>query len=115
MIEHVVLVGFGGVVGALGRHAVATRVEAGEFPLSTFLVNVFGSFLLGFVLFMKPDESIRLFVGVGVCGAFTTFSTFSVDTIGLVEDGKFRTATTYAIGNIVVSVAAVGVAWVLVG
>ena len=115
MIEQIWLVGLGGVVGALGRYTVATLVESEAFPLSTFLVNVVGSFLLGLVLFAELGESIQLFVGVGVCGAFTTFSTFSVDTIGLIEEGELRTAIVYAVGNITVSVASIGVAWVLVG
>ena len=115
MIEQIWLVGLGGVVGALGRYTVATLVESEAFPLSTFLVNVVGSFLLGLVLFAELGESIQLFVGVGVCGAFTTFSTFSVDTIGLIEEGELRTAIVYAVGNITISVAAIGVAWALVG
>ncbi|TYL37013.1 fluoride efflux transporter CrcB [Natronococcus pandeyae] len=109
------LVGVGGAVGALGRYTVATIVEGDRFPLSTFLVNVVGSFLLGLVLFSDLGESVRLFVGVGVCGAFTTFSTFSVDTVRLVEDGHVWTAVVYALGNILVSVAAIGVAWFLTG
>ncbi|WP_323173533.1 fluoride efflux transporter CrcB [Natrialba sp. PRR66] len=114
VIEPVLLVGVGGAVGALGRYTVATIVEGGRFPISTFLVNVIGSFLLGLVLFADPGESIQLFAGVGVCGGFTTFSTFSVDTVRLIEDGHVRTAVAYALGNVVVSVAAIGVAWFLV-
>ncbi|MFC4542972.1 fluoride efflux transporter CrcB [Halosolutus amylolyticus] len=114
MSDPVLLVGFGGAIGALGRYTVTTLVEGERFPLSTFLVNVLGSFLLGLVLFADVAESIQLFVGVGACGAFTTFSTFSVDTVRLVEEGHVRTATIYALGNVLVSVTAIGIAWVLV-
>lgn len=110
MIDPVILVGFGGAVGALGRYTVGNVIEGDRFPLSTFSVNVLGSFLLGLVTFAEPGESISLFVGVGVCGAFTTFSTFSVDTVRLVEDGHVRTATVYAFANILVSVVAIGIA-----
>lgn len=114
MIESILLVGFGGAIGALGRYAVATLIQGGRFPLSTFVVNVTGSFLLGLVLFADVGETFPLFVGAGVCGAFTTFSTFSVDTVRLVEDGALWTAVVYALGNILISVAAIGIAWFLV-
>lgn len=114
MTEPVLLVGLGGAIGALGRYAVGTIVDGDGFPLSTFSVNVLGSFLLGLVLFADLNESASLFVAIGVCGAFTTFSTFSVDTVRLVEDGHVRTAIVYALANIVVSVVAIGIAWVLV-
>lgn len=113
VIDPLFLVGFGGAIGALGRYTVSSTIERERFPLSTFLVNVIGSFLLGLVMFADVGESIRLFVGVGVCGAFTTFSTFSVDTIRLLEDGHVWTAVVYALGNILVSVTAIGIAWVL--
>lgn len=114
MTDPTLLVGFGGVIGALARYAVSSLVEESRFPLSTVLVNVVGSFLLGLVSFAGPGESLALFVGVGVCGAFTTFSTFSVDTVQLVEEGRVRTALVYALGNAVVSIAAIATAWVLV-
>ncbi|WP_265108726.1 fluoride efflux transporter CrcB [Halosolutus halophilus] len=113
MIDPLFLVGFGGAIGALGRYTVSSTIERERFPLSTFMVNVIGSFLLGLVMFADVGESVQLFVGVGVCGAFTTFSTFSVDTIRLLEDGYVWTAVVYALGNILVSVTAIGIAWVL--
>jgi len=104
-------VGFGGALGALCRYGVGQLIEPQRFPLATFTVNVAGSFLLGLVTFSGVGESVLLFVGVGFCGAFTTFSSFSVDTIQLWEEGYPDLAVVYAVGNIVVSVLAVGVAW----
>ncbi|WP_345779389.1 fluoride efflux transporter CrcB [Natrinema sp. SYSU A 869] len=114
MTDPALLVGLGGAVGALARYAVSSLVEEERFPLSTFLVNVVGSFLLGLVSFAGAGESLALFVGVGMCGAFTTFSTFSVDTVRLVEDGRVWTALVYSFGNAAVSIAAIGMSWVLV-
>ena len=114
MTESALLVGIGGAIGAIGRYAVGQFVEGDRFPLSTFLVNVIGSFVLGLVTFANAGESVLLFVGVGVCGAFTTFSTFSVDTIRLLEDGHLWMAGGYALANIVVSAGAILIAWSLV-
>lgn len=115
VIDPIFLIGFGGAIGALGRYTVSNVVEGDRFPLSTFLVNVIGSFLLGSIVFADLGDSVLLFVGVGVCGSFTTFSTFSVDTVRLVEDGYLWTAVVYALGNILASVTAIGIAWLLIG
>lgn len=115
MVESALLVGFGGAIGALGRYGIGTIVRGDRFPLAIFVVNVVGSFLLGLVTFAGVGESILLFVGIGACGAFTTFSTFSVDTVRLVEDGHTWIAVGYALGTILAAVTAVGIAWFLVG
>lgn len=114
MVDPAHLVGIGGALGAIGRYTVGQRLETRRFPLSTFTVNVLGSFVLGAVVFADIGESVVLFIGVGFCGAFTTFSTFSVDTVRLWEEGYPQLAMIYALGNVVVSIIAVGVARVLV-
>lgn len=95
------LVGLGGFLGANARfvlarwtgHAFETR-----FPLGTFLVNVSGSFLLGVVgtliteRLVPSADTVRLALGVGFLGAFTTFSTFEFETHALIEDGSWLTA-----------------------
>lgn len=113
VIDPVILVGFGGAIGALCRYTVEKLIEGDRFPLSTFSVNVIGSFLLGLVVFAELEELTMLFAGVGFCGSFTTFSTFSVDTIQLIENGHNWTAVSYALANILVSAVAIGVAWIL--
>lgn len=115
MIESAHLVGLGGALGALCRYWVGQMVQENVFPWSTLIVNVLGSFVLGILLFSNTGESLVLFVGVGFCGAFTTFSSFSVDTVQLWEAGHRRLATLYAIANIIVSVAAIGISWLVVG
>ncbi|MGM0370938.1 MAG: fluoride efflux transporter CrcB [Halobacteriota archaeon] len=108
------LVGFGGMIGASLRHVVSTWVEHEEFPLGTLTVNVLGSFLLGLLTFAGVTNSTMLLFGVGLCGSFTTFSSFSVDTVHLWEAGDQFLATGYALGNFLGAVAAIGVAWLLV-
>lgn len=108
------LVGLGGMIGATLRHVVASRVETGEFPLGTLTVNVLGSFALGVLTFAGVGNSAMLLFGVGLCGSFTTFSSFSVDTVRLWEDGAQLAAVAYALGNFLGAVGAVGVAWLAV-
>jgi len=113
------LLGTGGAIGAVLRYLVADfvaqRQGSAQFPLSTLVVNVIGSFALGVVIFGGFSEAVTLFFGVGVCGAFTTFSSFSVQTVRLWERGMRGAAVLNAVGNFVLSVAAAGLAWVVVG
>lgn len=98
-----VLVGLGGFAGANARFVTSRWVGAlveGRFPLGTFLINVSGSFLLGLlgaVIAQKalPNaDALRLALGVGFLGAYTTFSTFEFETHALFEDGVWLTALT---------------------
>jgi len=117
--EPAYLVGTGGAIGAVLRYLVANLVVRwrgpGSFPTSTLVVNVIGSFVLGLVVFGSGGEESTLLVGTGVCGAFTTYSSFSVQTVRLWEDGMAGYAVVNAVGNFVLSAAAVGLAWLLVG
>lgn len=104
------LVGVGGAVGAVLRHVVTDLVRHESFPLGTFTVNVVGSFVLGFVAFLDPGNDALLFVGTGACGSFTTFASFSVDTVRLWEAGERGTAAMYATANLVGALAAIALA-----
>ena len=96
------LVGVGGFLGANARFILARGAGAlvdTRFPLGTFLVNVSGSFLLGVLgaviaeRALPNSDAMRLALGVGFLGAFTTFSTFEFETNALIEDGSWLTAT----------------------
>lgn len=104
----------GGVLGTLARYALAVWVHswAGTaFPWGTFAVNALGSFLLGFALrgaegaALSPET--RAFVAVGFCGAFTTFSTLSYETVALLQTGAWGRAAAYAFGSLGLGLAAV--------
>lgn len=113
-LESAHLVGIGGAVGALARHAVFLRLASDpddDLPLSTLAVNVAGSFVLGLAVFAGLGESAMQFLGIGICGSFTTFSSFSVETVRLWERGERRLAVVSAAGNLLCSLSAIGLAW----
>ncbi len=97
----------GGVVGALLRVglAEAAATDAGQWPWATFAVNMVGALLLGcfFVLFREHSEQ-RLhhpFLGIGVCGTLTTFSTLQLELFEMVDEGNLRLAAAYCATTIV--------------
>ena len=104
MIERLVpclLVGAGSFVGGNARFIIGRWVGGmtdARFPLGTFLINVGGSFLLGFLAgllatrALPHSDSLRLALGVGFCGGFTTFSTFEYENHALFEDGLWLPA-----------------------
>jgi CrcB protein len=99
------LVAAGGAAGSVARHLVSQALAgaAGGVPLGTLAVNVVGSFVLGLVLALAPagpDGAARLLVGVGVCGGFTTFSTFSAELVALAERGAVGRAAGYAAASL---------------
>jgi CrcB protein len=110
------LVGVGGFIGANARFVVARLVGAlfeTRFPLGTFIINISGSFLLGVlgtVVAQKafPDsEAMRLALGVGFLGAFTTFSTFEFETHALIDDGSWLLAAMNMFASLLIGLLAV--------
>jgi CrcB protein len=107
------LIAVGGAAGALLRYLVGgavQRTSAGGFPIGTMFVNVSGCFLIGILLrqFMNMQLSpeLRALLIVGFCGGFTTFSTFSAETLGLIEGGEYGRATSYVILTVVLCLSA---------
>jgi CrcB protein len=99
------LVGSGGAAGALARYAVDVAVEGRR---ATFTVNVLGSLLLGAASARVGEETAPLlFVGVGFCGGFTTFSSFAVAVAEGAVDGDGLWTAAYAVGTLVVAVGGV--------
>ena len=107
-------VALGSAAGGVVRYLLAGAVQraaGGPFPVGTLLVNVTGSFLLGFLLrytlaVPAVTPELRLGLTAGFCGGYTTFSTFSAETMTLVESGDYRRAALYATSSVVVSVLA---------
>ena len=109
-------VALGGALGSLGRYAVGLALphSPSEFPWGTTLVNLSGSLAMGvlvvWVLSMRePHPWLRPFLGVGVLGGWTTFSTYALDFHSLVTSGRGPVAAAYLLGSLVAGLVAVGV------
>ena len=108
-------VAVGGALGAVARHLINISPLANvfqNFPLPTFLINVTGSFLIGFMLILLTDrfevsEAVRMAVIVGFLGAFTTFSTFEMEIYGLSSEREHATALLYVLLSVVCGFVAV--------
>jgi len=109
-------VALGGAIGASARHGVALlmlRVFGPGFPVGTLLANVIGGLLMGLLMGWlirdTPEgaNSIRLFAGVGVLGGFTTFSSFSLDAIRMLESKTYGLFLGYVGVSVILSIAAV--------
>ncbi|WP_336134723.1 fluoride efflux transporter FluC [Natronomonas amylolytica] len=98
-------VGLGGAAGALARYAVGQAIEGRG--VDTLAVNVLGSFAIGVLLAAGLGETALLAGAVGFCGAFTTFSSFAVETVRLAEDGETGTAAANAAGTLLLALLAV--------
>lgn len=117
-MKYLVFVALGGASGSVSRYLLANWVHGlweGKLPMGTLLVNVLGSFAIGvlYVLvverqFIHADWSAVLMVGF--LGAFTTFSTFSLETINLFETGHSLHALAYMLGSAVICVVCAGIA-----
>lgn len=110
MVEPAHLLGTGGAIGAVCRYAVGQWLAHDRFPFATLAVNVVGSFVLGLVTFAGLSNEVVLFVGVGACGSFTTYSSFSFETVRLWEAGDRLRASIYALGTLGLCVVAAAVA-----
>lgn len=110
----VLAIALGGAIGAVGRHyvSVAMTVLVGHgFPWGTLVVNIVGSFLMGVLietmaLTWSPSAEMRALLTVGVLGAFTTFSTFSLDVATLYERGTPLALAVYVAASVAISILA---------
>jgi CrcB protein len=111
----VILVGIGGALGSIARYGsgvLVGRIWPTTFPLATMMVNIAGSLAMGlFIGWLARttpawQADARLFVAIGVLGGFTTLSSFSLDTVSLIERGEWGQALLYVLLSVVISVAA---------
>jgi len=105
------MIGIGGGIGAILRYLISVVPLKVSFPVQTFVTNVLGAILIGVVVEMVAGKEIsenwNLFLKVGICGGFTTFSTFSLETYNLIEKGNSWIALGYAVLSVVLSVVGV--------
>lgn len=107
-------VALGGALGSLARYTAgiyAGRWFGTAFPWGTLFINISGSFLIGafaeaFALRWDTAQATRILLVVGVCGGYTTFSTFSLDVVTLLGRGQILAASIYAVASVLLSVAA---------
>ncbi len=116
------LVGFGGFLGAIARFGASSWLSVffpGFFPLPTLIVNFAGSLALGLLLGIFRQragaESVLLFWGVGFLGAFTTFSTFSVEAFELLRKCQWGTATFYGVASVTLCILGAWLGFYLAG
>jgi CrcB protein len=113
-------IAFGSAIGGMGRYALGgliQRLSGGTFPIGTLLINITGSLLLGLVYRDSADSAaitpeVRAMLTIGVCGGYTTFSSFSYETVRMFEDGQAARALAYAALSLVLCLAgtALGIA-----
>ncbi len=117
-MKYLVFIALGGACGSISRYLLANWMHglwAGKFPVGTLLVNVLGSFAIGIVYVVLVERQLihagwRDVLMVGFLGAFTTFSTFSLETVTLFEAGHSVLAASYMIGSAVICVLMAGLA-----
>jgi len=106
-------VGLGGFVGAVLRYLISLiPIKNPEsFPIHTFIINIVGALAIGFIAFAASkneniDPKLLLFLKVGICGGFTTFSTFSFETAELIKSGSITVAVIYVAVSVVLGILA---------
>ena len=110
----ILAVATGGALGSVARYLVAIgsgKLFGTDFPWGTLIINVTGSFLIGalvglFAAKWDVSQTTRVFLTVGICGGYTTFSTFSLDAYYLIERGQSFASSAYMIASVALSVGA---------
>ena len=115
------IVGAGGAIGAIGRYLMGLLPMNPEngFPVKTFLINVIGCFIIGIIAALADKNAVNpnlvLLIKVGICGGFTTFSSFALETEGLIAKVSTGVALMYVILSLVCGVLAVFAAEKMIG
>ncbi len=112
----IILVALGSALGGTARWALSNWVDArsgGGFPWGTLSVNVLGGLAIGLIAALDTREPVRLLLIVGVLGGFTTFSSYSLQTLQLLQQGRLAAAAGYAVGSMMVCLAACWAGWAL--
>jgi CrcB protein len=112
--KFILAVAAGGACGSVARYLVAIgsgKLFGSSFPWGTLIINVTGSALIGafvglFAAKWDISQAARIFLTVGICGGYTTFSTFSLDAWYLIERGQIAASTAYMLASVVLSLAA---------
>lgn len=114
MIKNILLVGVGGGLGSIARYICQRWVShyyPHHFPWGTFAVNIIGCFVIGIIWGIsfrsfETNEQWKLFLMTGICGGFTTFSSFTLESIGLLKEQRAGLFFLYLAGSVLVGLAA---------
>ena len=118
MVKDIIIVGIGSGIGGICRYLISHFMSQAHngFPWGTFAVNVAGCFLIGILYgvtsrFQNVSPLFSLFLMVGFCGGFTTFSTFSKEGLTLLQANNYILFSLYAIGSVVLGILAVAIGY----
>jgi fluoride exporter len=108
----ILAVALGGAMGSIARYLVGVgsmKLFGFNFPWGTLIINIVGSMLIGtfaglFALKWDVPQAVRVFLTVGICGGFTTFSTFSLDAYYLIERGQLIASAAYIVSSVILSI-----------
>ena len=124
MLMNFLLVGMGSAIGGCARYGAGLLINANwrdAFPLGTFAINVMGSFAIGVLASWlseasadAPENTYKLLFMVGLCGGFTTFSSFSMETLNLLRSGQTAIALGYIASSVVLCVVATAIGYSLI-
>lgn len=113
-MQQLIIAGIGGFIGSACRYwisLVSYRALGQDFPYGTLIVNVIGSLFIGFLMTLFEERfvisaNLRIFLTIGILGGFTTFSTFSYETVALLREGSYLTGTINILSTVFICLAA---------
>lgn len=108
-----IFIGLGGAIGAVLRYCISLVPYKGAFPFLTLITNILGAVAIGLIVGLSLKENIgdntELFLKVGLCGGFTTFSTFSLEAYTLFQKGNYMYAAAYILSSVILCIAGIGI------
>ncbi len=119
MLKDILLVGTGSFFGGIARYLIALAMKgiSDTFPWATITANIVGCMLIGLLVAvfnrLSSPSQLNLLLAVGFCGGFTTFSTFSKESLNLLQSGNYSSFCIYAFGSVAVGILAVAVGFLL--
>lgn len=110
----IILAGSGSFIGGILRYLTQllfSKFFSDSFPLGTLLINIIGSFLIGIIFSLSEKSDIisqeaKIFIAVGICGGFTTFSSFSIENLFLLRDGQYIQMILYSLLSVFLGISA---------
>ena len=110
-MKNFLMVGLGGSIGAMLRYFITFSWKTNSFPFQTLFINTIGCLVIGIVLALSEKTNLlsldtKLFLATGICGGFTTFSTFSAENFQLLKSGEYLTAGLYIFTSVAACIVA---------